>query len=304
MSPFICYSMTIYTLYEINSQIKTILNTYPDDVTQIKLYGEYIYLNMKLNNKPLQTKEEYEDFKLYIKNIINTHSDESLEFIKIKQLLNIFYKSFSQINESLPNYDSYSLNIDLTRFQHLKLLHIYRIYLNTIKNIPEGVNTIIIIHSFLKKIDNLPTGLKQLCCKNNQLNKLPSLQHCELILLNVSNNNIYMLPLLPNSIEYLYLNNNKILNIPNFPKSLKHLECSHNKIMHISYIAKNIQTIICDHNQICQLPYLSEFHFLKTLICNSNLIKELPPLPNGIEYINYSDNPIEIFVPFPFSIIE
>ena len=37
--------ITIYTLYEITDQIKKILNTYSEDVTQIKLYGEYIYLN-------------------------------------------------------------------------------------------------------------------------------------------------------------------------------------------------------------------------------------------------------------------
>ena len=293
--------ITIYTLYEITDQIKKILNTYSEDVTQIKLYGEYIYLNSILNNTLLETKEQYEDFKRKIKNIIIS-KDESVTYNEIHSIIHNFYKNLYKI--IVPNFDSCRWNIDFSKFKKLNLIHIHCVYLDRIENIPNGVNTLIVSHSFLKKIDNLPNCLKQFTCSYNQIAKLPPLQHCNLILLNISNNQLHSLPLLPNTIEFLYMNHNNITNIPNFPKSLKHLECSWNKINQLNHVSKNINTMMIDHNQINQLPNLSDLHFLKMLNCNSNHITEIPPLPNSIEYIEYSDNPIEIFVPFPFSIIE
>ena len=141
-------------------------------------------------------------------------------------------------------------------------------------------------------------------CDNNQLIKLPKINHTNLIILSFKNNNIYQMPILPDSIKDLIFSNNQIMNIPNFPKCLKYLECSWNRLHNLNGMPKNIRTIICDHNDIVKLPCLSNLHFLNTLICNSNEIMELPPLPGLIDYINFSDNPITIFVPFPFSLIE
>jgi Leucine-rich repeat (LRR) protein len=298
--------ITIYTLYEITNQAKSILNTYPDDATQIILYGEYIYLNMKMNGTSLETKQQYEDFQKTIKKIINKQYGQSLEETAESQhLIYNFYKEFIQISyDVIPKFDSCRWTLDLARFKNLKLIHLNYLYLYEIKNIPNGVNTFVVRNSFLKKIENIPNSLQQFCCNNNQLTKLPSFQNTNLKLLNFSNNQISSLCSLPDSVEFLCFNNNKIVNIPNFPKSLKHLECSWNKICNLECISKNIHTMIVDHNQIYQLPCLSDLHFLKTLICNSNHIRELPPLPGLIEYIDYSENPIKIFVPFPFSIIE
>ena len=297
----ISHPITIYTLYEITNQMKKILNTYSEDVIQIKLYGEYIYLNNVLNNTLLETKEQYEDFKGKIKNIIIS-PDESKIHNKIDTIMHYFYSNLHKI--IVPNFDSCRWSIDFSKFKKLNLIHIHCLYLDRIENIPSGLHTLIVSHSFLKKIDNLPSSLKQFTCNHNQITELPPIQHCHLILLNISNNQIRSLPLLPNTLEFLYMNNNSITNIPNFPKSLKHLECSWNKINQLNNVSKNIHTMIIDHNEINQLPNLSELHFLKMLKCNSNHISEIPSLPNNIEYIEYSNNPIEIFVPFPFSIIE
>ena len=56
MNRSLYHPITIYTLYEITDQVKKILNTYSENVTQIKLYGEYIYLNRILNNTLLEKK--------------------------------------------------------------------------------------------------------------------------------------------------------------------------------------------------------------------------------------------------------
>ena len=293
--------ITIYTLYEITNQMKKILNTYSEDVTQIKLYGEYIYLNNILNKTFLETKEQYEEFKQQIKRrVLSQYKSKTCD--KIQTIIQYFYKNLHKI--IVPNFDSCRWNIDFSKFKKCNLIHIHCLYLNKIENIPNGVNTFIVSNSFLKKIDNIPSSLKKFICNDNQIVKLPPIQHCELTLLNISNNQLHSLPLLPNTLEIIYMNNNAITNIPNFPKSLKHLECSWNKIYQFDNVSKNIHTMILDHNEIVKLPKLSDLYFLKILKCNSNHITEMPPLSNNIEYIEYSNNPLEIFVPFPFSIIE
>ena len=298
--------ITLYTLYEITNQAKNILKSYPDDATQIIIYGEYIYLNMILNNKPLETKEEYEEFKNSIKIILYTSYGQSLEeSSENKNIIYNFYKEFIKItNDIIPKFDSCRWNLDLARFKNLTLIQLNYLYLYEIKNIPSTINKFIVKNSFLKKIKNIPEGIQQFCCSNNKLTKLPCFQYTQLKLLNFSNNKITTLGLLPDCLECLCFNQNKIVNIPNFPKSLTHLECSWNRISNLYSISQNIQTMIVDHNQLYQLPCLSDLHFLKTLICNSNHIHELPPLPGLIEYIDYSENPIKLFVPFPFSIIK
>jgi len=230
-----------------------------------------------------------------------------LETLNEKQrTIRNFYNYYIKVKyDLLPNYDLCRWSVDLLRFKNLKRLHLSHLYLFEVKNIHYGILMINIENSFLKKICGLPSSLNYLSCINNELTKLPQLQHMALVYLNFTNNNISTLPFLPDSIQTLCFNYNKIINIPNFPKSLKHLECSWNRIHFFTTpISKDIKTIICDNNQIYQLPCLSELHNLKTLSCNSNVITELPPLPGLIEYINYSNNPIQIFVPFPFSLIE
>ena len=324
---------TIYTLYEVTNQTKKILSTYPDDSDEIILNGHYIHLFMKLNDKHLETKEEYDEFQ----KVMNDIMVQPLETLNEKQrTIRNFYNNDIKVKyDLLPNYDLCRWSVDLLRFKNLKRLHLSYLYLYEVKNIHYGILMINIESSFLhqfsfimppkgaemnglerilcassmrkcvKKICGLPSSLNFLSLINNQLTKLPQLQHTSLVYLNFTNNNISTLPFLPDSIQTLCFNYNKIINIPNFPKSLKHLECSWNRIhFFTSPMSKDIKTIICDNNQIYQLPCLSELHNLKTLSCNSNVITELPPLPGLIEYINFSDNPIQIFVPFPFSLIE
>lgn len=291
---------SIYTLYEVTNQAKKILSTYPDDSEEIILNGHYIHLFMKMNDKHLETKKEYDEFQKVMNDIIL----KPLETLNEKQrIIRNFYNDYIKV--TIPNYDLCRWSVDLLRFKHLKRLHLSYLYLYEVKNIHYGILMINIENSFLKKICGLPSSLNYLSCINNELTKLPHLQHMVLVYLNFTNNNISTLPFLPDSIQTLCFNYNKIINIPNFPKYLKHLECSWNRIHFFNTpISKDIKTIICDNNQIYQLPCLSELHNLKTLSCNSNVITELPPLPGLIEYINYSNNPIQIFVPFPFSLIE
>jgi hypothetical protein len=294
-------SKTIYILYYITNQTKQILKTYSKSTEEIIIHGHYIYLYSILHpDKHLDSKEKYDIFEEYITNVKKQPFDSSNELhYLIKNTIDVFFSE----NISVPNYDSCRLTICLEEFKNLKKLHLSNLYLYEILNIQNNVESIYIEHCFLKRIDIIPDTLKFFYCDNNELVRLPRILHTNLEVLSFKNNNVLELPNLPNGIKYLIFSNNRICKIPNFPKALKYLECSWNRIQNIDKITKNINTIICDHNDISKLPCLSELHLLNILICNSNKIIELPPLPGIIEFINCSDNPISIFVPFPFSLI-
>ena len=292
--------LSIYTLYDITNQAKQILNTYPNDSEEIIIHGLYIYLHSKIVKAPLTTNIEYNNFYNNIINHIQAPFDPSNEIqIAIRKSCDDYFMS----NHLIPTYDSCRWKIDLGKFTCLKTIKISYLYLDEVINIPDGLIEMNIQYCFLKKLNDLPTSLQILYCNDNQLTRLPHLQHTNLVELYFKNNNVYQMPHLPNSIKELVFNKNQIINIPNFPKSLKYLECSWNRIHNLNNLPKNINTIICDHNDIVKLPCLSGLNFLKTLVCNSNEISEMPPLPGLIEYIDYSDNPINLFVPFPHSLI-
>jgi hypothetical protein len=293
---------SIYTLYEVTNQAKQILNTYPNDTEEIVIQGHYIHLFSEMYMEPLNTKEKYDRFHDYIFNIIKQPFDKSNQS---QQLIRKICGDFLKITKmNIPNFDSCRWVLDLERFKNLKKINLSHVYLYEIKNIPNYIHTINIQYSFLKKIDELPPTLKEFFCSNNQLVKLPNFQNTQLEYINFTNNDVSIMPFLPNTVKILIFNNNQIVKIPVFPKSLKHLECSRNHIYELDTISKEITSIICDHNSIYKLPRLSDLYFLKTLICNANIITEIPPLPGLIEYIDYSENPVSIFVPFPYSLIE
>jgi Leucine-rich repeat (LRR) protein len=295
--------INIYTLYEINNQAIQIINTYEDYTKEIIINGDTIFLYFQLNNnEKIITKEKYYIFLEYISNILREKNDISNKILNIIKRTHDYFFEF--YNKSILNYDKCRLTIDLGKFKKLEKIKLVNLYLYELKNIPSTVDTIDVEYCHLKKIEKVPCSLKYFYCNNNEITKLPILKDTILEVLDFKNNNVYSIPYLPNTIKYLIFNNNHIINIPNFPLSLKYLECSRNNIDNIDSIPKDINTIICDHNNIYKLPCLSKLSFLKTLLCNSNYIKELPPLPGLIDYINFSDNPISIFVPFPFSLIE
>lgn len=289
-------------LYYITSQAILIFDTYPFDSEAITIHGHLIYLYSVLNpQNHLNTKEKYDNFKQHIENIMIEKNDSTTQLQKlIRETCDDFFLN----SIIVPVFDSARWTIDLGKFNRLKVIQLSNLYLYEIKNIPNNIHSFDIVNCFLKKMDDVPSSLEYMICDNNQLTKLPKLNHTNLIILSFKNNNIYQMPILPDSINELIFNKNQIMNIPHFPKSLKYLECSWNRLHNLNNISKNIRTIICDHNDIYKLPCLSNLHFLNILICNSNEIVELPPLPGLIDYVNFTDNPINIFVPFPFSLIE
>lgn len=295
---------SIYTLYEITNLAKQLLDKYPDDAEEISIQGHIIYLYTQINEKSIYTSsiEEFTNFNREILHLSENKTDYlNYSFEKLNELCESYHKMID--NSRFINYNSCRWKINLERFKHLKRFYISNLYLSDIINIPQSLVYLISINTFLKKIGDLPSGLKHLVCRNNILEKLPNLQHTSLELLSFSTNMISIIPNLPNTLKSLTFNNNNVTTIPNLPKNLQRLECSMNKIRILNDLPYNLVILICSHNYITKLPCLSSLHFLNYINCKSNNITEIPPLPGLIEYLDYSDNPIEIFVPFPSSLI-
>lgn len=295
---------SVYTLYEITNLSKKILQKYPDDVEEINLQGQYIYLYTQIMETPIETASitEIQDFNKEMMNVFeNTRDYSIMSFGKMNEICDSYFKMIG--NSCFINYDSCRWRIDLSRFKQLKRFYVSNLYLLDIVNVPPSLTILISVNTFLKKIGELPSTLKRLVCNNNNLERLPNIQHTNLELLCFSSNQVSTLPYLPNTLKCLIFNNNNIITVTNLPKQLRHLECNMNYIRELHGLPETLITLSCSHNFIVKLPCLSNLHFLKMINCKSNNITEIPPLPGLIEHLDYSDNPIEIFVPFPLSLI-
>jgi len=299
---------SVYTLYEITNISKKILDKYPDDAEEIHIQGQYIYLYTQIMETPIERASiaEIQEFNKEMTNVFeNTGNNSNTSFLSLFPVLSEIRDSYFKMvaNSSFINYNSCRWRIDLGRFRCLKRIYISNVYLSEIVNIPQSLTIFISVNTFLKKIGELPNGLKRLVCNNNQLERLPLLQHTNLEVLCFSENQVSTLPHLPLTLKCLIFNNNNIITLSNLPKHLHHLECNMNYIRELNGLPESLVTLSCSHNFIMKLPCLSRLHFLKTINCKSNNISEIPPLPGLVEYLDYSENPIEIFVPFPFSLI-
>jgi len=296
---------SVYTLYEITNLSKSILDKYPDDTEEINIQGQNIYLYTQIKNNALLEDisiEEFINFNKEMTNVFeNTGDYSNPSYKELNEIVESYYKMIE--NSRFIHYNSCRWSINLGRFKCLKKLYISNLYLYNIVHIPQSLTDLISVNTFLKKIGELPISLKQLVCTNNNLERLPILNHTNLELLCFSSNQVSTIPQLPSYLKCLIFNHNIVTTLPNFPNNLQHLECNMNHIRQLPGLPVSLITLMCSHNFIMKLPCLSGLYFLKTLICKSNNIKDLPPLPGLIEYLDYSDNPIEIFVPFPSSLI-
>lgn len=295
---------SVYTLYEITNLSKYILDKYPEDAEEINIQGHIVYLYTQIKTKSIEESSitEFIDFATEMMNIFENGIDETNNsYKKISEICNSYYKMID--NSRFINYNSCRWKVNLSRFKSLKRLYLSNLYLSDIVNIPRCLTHFISVNTFLKKIGDLPDGLKRLICNNNNLERLPVLNHTNLELLCFSFNQISTIPQLPSTLKCLIFNHNIVTTLPNLPHNIQHLECNMNHIRQLHHLPESLVTLMCSHNFIMKLPCLSSLYFLKTLICKSNNITELPPLPGLVEYLDYSDNPIEIFVPFPSSLI-
>ncbi len=123
------------------------------------------------------------------------------------------------------------------------------------------------------------TALTNLNCGQNQLTILPILPD-RLTYLYCSGNQLTSLPALPNSLITLYGAANQLTSLPTLPSNLEALDCAANQLTSLPTLPSSLTTLYCGYNQLTQLPSLPSS--LITIQCLFNQITSLPTLPNTL----------------------
>ena len=129
--------------------------------------------------------------------------------------------------------------------------------------------------------------------------------------LDISNNHLTKLPIIPESVKILVCSQNKLIsiNLP-FNSKVEHLFCSYNMITSLDNLSSNIIELVCSNNKIIRLDNLPlkinslkcSYNEIKTLDnlpqsitwleCNSCLLEELDNLPPNIRVLRCQNNKI------------
>ena len=141
--------------------------------------------------------------------------------------------------------------------------------------------------SDLEGISNF-SSLVSLNVSDNELKVLPKLPP-NLKTLRCTNNKLTVLPNLPASLTILTCDNNRLSSLPTLPKSLKQLNCSLNNLASLPELPRTIEGFYCSYNQITVLPALSAS--LTDMGCANNNISELPTLPKNLILLSCFNNP-------------
>lgn len=110
--------------------------------------------------------------------------------------------------------------------------------------------------------------------------------------LNCSNNQLTHLPKLPSTLKTLYCASNLLTSLPSLPEGLHTLNCSFNRL-NFSSLPNSLTSFVCSFNNLSHLPELPPF--LKTLKCDHNNLTHLPQLPETLESLVCKGNKLTIY---------
>ena len=159
---------------------------------------------------------------------------------------------------------------------------------NFIPELPDKLEELIMDEGCNSKIEKLPSGLIELYCNHNyDLIELPKKLPLNLRFLSLySCCNLTYLPIIPNSLKYLYIGNTKIKDLPELPDSLEILTIFDTEIKILPELPNSLKHLNIDNTKIKDLPELP--NSLKHLSMDDTIIENLPELPNSLEELECS----------------
>lgn len=123
----------------------------------------------------------------------------------------------------------------------------------------------------------------------------------DIVFIDMSDNDIYLLPKLPKNLQVLICCNCKLSRIKKLPDSLSFLNCSNNYLTSICELPSHLKTFGCAHNNLCSMPTLPSG--LQSFWCNHNQLKILDYLPNSLEFLHCHNNPdLKRLPPLPYNL--
>lgn len=210
-------------------------------------------------------EKKYDIYKndLLFKNENNINNDSIMNISN--NLISHYNDDTYSINYRIKN--SYDENCELIELSHMN----------------SNCLTELLYHS---KINDIKEKLLHIFARKSMLVIIPNMNiFTNLKTLDLSNNNINIIPELPITLEELIINDNNITKFDNYLPKLKRLDCQNNKIKHIS-VNSNIEYLILNNNPIKQINNnLHSLHHLE--IINTN-IECIYPFKN-LKFLNCSN---------------
>lgn len=135
-------------------------------------------------------------------------------------------------------------------------------------------------------------NLKHLFITNSQIYQIHSLQHFHnLETIDLNNNFLKLLPLLPNTIQELNIENNQLTQINQLLPNLKRLFCQNNLIQNI-LLCNSIERLQCQNNPITSIePFDGQLPNLYYADISNTAIKNIIPM-DKLKYLNCSNTAI------------
>lgn len=234
-------------------------------------------------------------------------SAKSYEYkVNDKKLIDATGEGYISIYENDLKYKKHN-NIDVSRISGDLMKDKDTVEYRFYECLKEGGTSLDLSHLDLSHLPPIPQTIintvKFLFLSENKFTQLDDLRNMEnLIVVDLCNNHLIMVPLLPDAIEEVLIMNNKITNINSLTRYpfLKRLNCSNNLIKSMPTI-DSLEILICENNKIDNIPKLPK---LIKLMASDNKIKNLFNLDslrileienNNLENIEYCNNLRELY---------
>lgn len=144
-----------------------------------------------------------------------------------------------------------------------------------------------------KEYKTILMKLKHLFMSNSHLLNIPSLvDFVNLETLDLNNNMIDCLPLLPDSLQELNIENNRLTHINQMFPNMKRLFCKNN-LLETLVITSSMERIECSHNPLQTIrSFDGVFSKIYYMDCSNTLITDIPPMER-LRNLDCSNTPLK-----------
>ena len=148
-------------------------------------------------------------------------------------------------------------------------------------------------HKEVYEIEDLNLSDKNLTMLPTAFNKFVNLK-----ILSLSNNQLQIVPDLPNTLQSLKISNNCLIKLPelNHLNNLSILSAAHNKLNELPSLPVNLEYLDTSNNNLSVLPDFPANLWVSINVSNNNLTV-LPPLPVVLEHLEASNNNLIVLPP-------
>lgn len=298
--------ISIDLIINISNHAQRMLETLPDDIIDIFIYGDifYAYFQEHPEIDICGPTLDYDIYLAYVRDIELSHYDANEVPHEMEERRKYINHYITQWDLHFTFYEEdqigNSLSIDLDRFHQLQTVHMTQIYTYEVINLPATLSKLLCKSCQLRKLGNIPDNIYMLNCSGNELRYLPPLQHTNLNALFCSTNKLYTLPKVPPTLECLYCYNNRLSRLPKLPEIMTDLSFGNNQLRELPELPDKLQNLYCGDNRLMWIPPLPKS--LTNFFCGGNQIRKIENLPPFLKRFSCENNPIADYGIIPPSV--